>query len=128
MTGPLGEERLLPETTRQTVRRLVDVSQTRARLFSPDGSMIADSFLLSGPGGVVEMQPLAPLDADDSFLWRAIVGAYDWIAELLPNGAPLPPLQRILGAVGAGLCARCRRRWPARPRPPCAMPAAGAWC
>jgi two-component system, OmpR family, sensor histidine kinase ChvG len=91
VTGPLGEERLLPETTRQTVRRLVDVSQTRARLFSPDGSMIADSFLLSGPGGVVEMQPLAPLEADDSFLWRAIVGAYDWIAELLPNGAPLPP-------------------------------------
>ncbi len=37
VTGPLGEERLLPETTRQTVRRLVDVSQTRARLFSPDG-------------------------------------------------------------------------------------------
>src|SRR5262245_33315608 len=91
VTGPLGEERLLPETTRQTVRRLVDVSQTRARLFSPDGSMIADSFLLSGPGGVVEMQPLAPLEADDSFLWRAIVGAYDWIAELLPNGGgPLP--------------------------------------
>ena len=91
VTGPLGEERLLPETTRQTVRRLVDVSQTRARLFSPDGSLIADSFLLSGPGGVVEMQPLAPLDADDSFLWRAIVGAYDWIAGLLPNGGPLPP-------------------------------------
>jgi two-component system sensor histidine kinase ChvG len=91
VTGPLGEERLLPETTRQTVRRLVDVSQTRARLFSPDGSMIADSFLLSGPGGVVEMQPLAPLNADDSFLWRAIVNAYDWIAELLPNGGgPLP--------------------------------------
>ena len=91
VTGPLGEERLLPETTRQTVRRLVDVSQTRARLFSPDGSLIADSFLLSGPGGVVEMQPLAPLDADDSFLWRTIVGAYDWIAGLLPNGGPLPP-------------------------------------
>jgi two-component system, OmpR family, sensor histidine kinase ChvG len=91
VTGPLGEERLLPETTRQTVRRLVDVSQTRARLFSPDGSLIADSFLLSGPGGVVEMQPLAPLDADDSFLWRAVVGAYDWIAGLLPNGGPLPP-------------------------------------
>jgi two-component system sensor histidine kinase ChvG len=90
VTGPLGEERLLPETTRQTVRRLVDVSQTRARLFSPDGSLLADSFLLSGPGGVVEMQPLAPLNADDSFLWRAILGAYDWIAGLLPNGAPLP--------------------------------------
>src|SRR5690349_15762140 len=91
VTGPLGEERLLPETTRQTVRRLVDVSQTRARLFSPDGSMLADSFLLSGPGGVVEMAPLAPLDADDSFLWRTITSAYDWIASLLPNGGPLPP-------------------------------------
>jgi two-component system, OmpR family, sensor histidine kinase ChvG len=90
VTGPLGEERLLPETTRQTVRRLVDVSQTRARLFSPDGSMIADSFLLSGPGGVVEMQPLPPLDASDSLLWRAIIGAYDWISGLLPNSEPLP--------------------------------------
>jgi two-component system sensor histidine kinase ChvG len=91
VTGPLGEERLLPETTRQTVRRLVDVSQTRARLFSPDGSLLADSFLLSGPGGVVEMQPLAPLNADDSFLWRAILGAYDWVAGLLPSGGgPLP--------------------------------------
>ncbi len=90
VTGPLGEERLLPETTRQTVRRLVDVSQTRARLFSPDGFMIADSFLLSGPGGVVEMQPLAPLNADDSFLWRVIVGAYDWISGWLPDGEPLP--------------------------------------
>ena len=91
VTGPLGEERLLPETTRQTVRRLVDVSQTRARLFSPDGSLIADSFLLSGPGGVVEMQPLAPLDSDDSFLWRAVTGIYDWIAGLLPAGKPLQP-------------------------------------
>ncbi len=36
------------------------------------------------------MQPLAPLEADDSFLWRMIVGAYDWVAGLLPNGAPLP--------------------------------------
>ena len=90
VTGSLGDERLLPETTRQTVRRLVDVSQTRARLFSPDGSMMADSFLLSGPGGVVEMQPLAPLEASDSIIWRAIVGAYDWIAAWLPNGEPLP--------------------------------------
>jgi two-component system, OmpR family, sensor histidine kinase ChvG len=79
VTGPLGDERLLPETTRQTVRRLVDVSQTRARLFAPDSVMIADSFLLSGPGGVVEMQPLPPLDSDDSLLWRTIVGAYDWV-------------------------------------------------
>ncbi len=91
VTGPLGDERLLPETTRQTVRRLVDVSQTRARLFAPDGAMIADSFLLSGPGGVVEMQPLPPLDADDSLVWRTIVGLYDWVFERWPSGDKLPP-------------------------------------
>jgi two-component system sensor histidine kinase ChvG len=91
VTGPLGDERLLPETTRQTVRRLVDVSQTRARLFAPDGVMIADSFLLSGPGGVVEMQPLPPLDSDDSLVWRTVVGLYDWIFERWPSSAKLPP-------------------------------------
>ena len=90
VTGPLGDERLLPETTRQTVRRLVDVSQTRARLFSPDGAMIADSFLLSGPGGVVEMQPLPPLDANDSLVWRTVVGLYDWVFERWPSRAGLP--------------------------------------
>src|SRR5215831_10675159 len=38
VTGPAGDERLLPETTRSTVRRLVDVSKTRARLFDQDGT------------------------------------------------------------------------------------------
>ncbi len=91
VTGPLGDERLLPETTRQTVRRLVDVSQTRARLFAPDGAKIADSIQLSGPGGVGEMQPLPPLASDDSLLWRTIVGAYDWVFGRWPGGDKLPP-------------------------------------
>ena len=91
VTGPLGDERLLPETSRQTVRRLVDVSKTRARLFSPDGTLIADSFLLSGPGGVVEIRPLPPLDLTGGVVWKAVTGAYDWIFDRLPSGRHLPP-------------------------------------
>ena len=125
VTGSLGDERLLPETTGQTVRRLVDVSQTRARLFSPDGSMMADSFLLPGPGGVVEMQPLAPLEASDS-----LSGARSSAPTIgSPPGCrtasrcrpiPNPPCSR------RRITARCRRPWAARSRPRCAMPAAGA--
>lgn len=91
VTGPLGDERLLPETSRQTVRRLVDVSKTRARLFSPDGTLIADSFLLSGPGGVVEIRPLPPLDLNEGFIWKTVTRAYDWIFDRLPSSRHLPP-------------------------------------
>ncbi len=91
VTGPLGDERLLPETSRQTVRRLVDVSKTRARLFSPDGTLIADSFLLSGPGGVVEIRPLPPLDLTEGVVWKAVTRAYDWVFDRLPSGRHLPP-------------------------------------
>ncbi len=90
-TGALGDERLQPEAARQTMRRLVDVSKTRARLFAPDGALLADSFLLSGPGGVVEIQPLPPPDPDRGFIWTAVVHAYNWAVALLPGGPHLPP-------------------------------------
>jgi hypothetical protein len=64
VTGPAGDERLLPETTRSTVRRLVDVSKTRARLFDQDGTLIADSSRLIGPGGQVEIEMLPPPEND----------------------------------------------------------------
>lgn len=91
VTGPLGDEKLLPETSRQTIRRMVDVSQTRARLFTPDGTLIADSFTLSGPGGIVTITPLPPLDPDQSIVWSWISGAYDWVFERLPSSRVLEP-------------------------------------
>ncbi|WP_374367496.1 stimulus-sensing domain-containing protein [Dongia sp.] len=93
VTGPLGDEKLLPETSRQTIRRLVDVSKTRARLFTPDGTLIADSFLLSGPGGIVTITPLPPLDPNRSLVWTWISGAYDWVFDRLPNSRVLEPYQ-----------------------------------
>jgi two-component system sensor histidine kinase ChvG len=91
--GPLGDEKLLPETSRQTIRRLVDVSKTRARLFTPDGTLIADSFMLSGPGGIVTITPLPPLEPDQSIVWTWISGAYDWVFDRLPNSRVLEPYQ-----------------------------------
>ena len=91
VTGPLGDEKLLPETSRQTIRRMVDVSQTRARLFTPDGTLIADSFTLSGPGGIVTITPLPPLEPDQNIVWGWISGAYDWVFDRLPNSRVLEP-------------------------------------
>lgn len=93
VTGPLGDEKLLPETSRQTIRRLVDVSKTRARLFTPDGTLIADSFMLSGPGGIVTITPLPPLEPDQSILWTWVSGAYDWVFDRLPSSRVLEPYQ-----------------------------------
>lgn len=93
VTGPLGDEKLLPETSRQTIRRLVDVSKTRARLFTPDGTLIADSFLLSGPGGIVTITPLPPLEPEQSLVWGWISGAYDWVFNRLPSSRVLAPYQ-----------------------------------
>jgi two-component system sensor histidine kinase ChvG len=64
VTDPIGgEERLVTETTRHTVRRLVEASQRRARLFAPDGALLADSNRLMGPGGQVEIEVLPPIQA-----------------------------------------------------------------
>lgn len=93
VTGALGDEKLVPEISRQTIRRLVDVSKTRARLFTPDGTLIADSFLLSGPGGIVTVTPLPPLDPDAGIIWKWVAGTYDWVFDRLPSSRILQPYQ-----------------------------------
>ncbi len=92
VTGPAGDERLLPETTRSTVRRLVDVSKTRARLFDQDGTLIADSSRLIGPGGQVEIEMLPPPE-NDTLLVSLITRLYDSVVSLIPRGKPLPLYQ-----------------------------------
>src|SRR5215831_18802298 len=92
VTGPAGDERLLPETTRSTVRRLVDVSKTRARLFDQDGTLIADSSRLIGPGGQVEIEMLPPPE-NDTLLVSLVRRLYDRVVSLIPRGKPLPLYQ-----------------------------------
>jgi two-component system, OmpR family, sensor histidine kinase ChvG len=67
-SGALGEGAIFGDSTSdyqlaqelalQIVRRLATSSDTRARLFDSNGKVIADSHLLSGPGGIIEIEEL----------------------------------------------------------------------
>jgi two-component system sensor histidine kinase ChvG len=90
VTDPDGSERLQPDTSRQTIRRLVDVSKTRARLFLPNGTLVADSFLLSGPGGLLLIEPLPPPEPPEGPILRALGSAYDWLLAQFPASELYP--------------------------------------
>src|SRR5690348_3649345 len=78
-------EVLLPDLARQMMRRLVEPTRTRARLFDVKGDIIADSRILRGPGDtvqVLELQP--PARRHGTILWIADQ-IYDWIVNLLPR-------------------------------------------
>jgi two-component system sensor histidine kinase ChvG len=89
VTDPSGGEELLPETTRSTVRRLVDISKNRARLFDQTGALIADSARLISPAGQFEIELLPPPESD-TLITRMTRRLYDWATGLLPQRKPLP--------------------------------------
>ena len=82
-------EVLLPDLARQMMRRLVEPTRTRARLFDKDGKIVADSRALGGPGALVQVAELPPPD-HKSWLTRAGEHVYDWIAGLLPRRGNYP--------------------------------------
>jgi two-component system sensor histidine kinase ChvG len=77
-------EVLLPDLARQMMRRLVEPTRTRARLFDAKGQLIADSRLLRGPGDAVLVAEL-PAPAQKGLLVRLADRIYDWIAGLVPD-------------------------------------------
>jgi len=77
-------EVLLPDLARQMMRRLVEPTRTRARLFDTKGQLIADSRLLRGPGDAVLVADL-PAAAQKGLVVRLADGIYDWIADLVPD-------------------------------------------
>ena len=62
ITSQEGEERLLPDITRSLMRVLFSGTGIRARIFAPSGELIADSFLLGGASGQVQVVELPPPD------------------------------------------------------------------
>ena len=82
-SGDEGEI-LLPDLARQMMRRLVEPTRTRARLFDINGKPIADSRLLRGPGDAVQVTEL-PTPERKGLLLRLTDQIYDWIAELVPS-------------------------------------------
>ncbi len=114
-----GEE-LIPELGRQMMRRLVEPTRTRARLFDAAGNLVADSRVLRGPGGIVQIRELPPPEPPTNFFSRIADGLYDWIVGRLPSHADWPEYRDIhsphagdypeVGRALAGDSARAVRR------------------
>jgi two-component system, OmpR family, sensor histidine kinase ChvG len=98
----LGEgETLIPELGRQMMRRLVEPTHTRARLFDSEGKLIADSRVLRGPGGVVQIKELPPPGDENGSLRRAAAWLYDTIMSVLPGQQHYPPYREPLTQTAA---------------------------
>jgi two-component system, OmpR family, sensor histidine kinase ChvG len=82
-------EVLLPDLARQMMRRLVAPTKTRARLFDVRGEIIADSRVLRGPGGAIQVSELPPADTKSPVV-RLVRQVYDWAARMLPQRQGYP--------------------------------------
>jgi two-component system sensor histidine kinase ChvG len=83
-------EVLLPDLSRQMMRRLVEPTHTRARLFGVDGKLIGDSRLLRGPGDSVQVRELPP-PQDEGPIARLADRLYDWTISPLLTHHTYPP-------------------------------------
>jgi len=91
--GALGESavritdaedpKLAPDVARPLLERLTDPTpDADAKLYAPDGTVIADSRMREGPGGAVSTAPLPPV-AEQSPALGAIAWLYDRVLSLL---------------------------------------------
>jgi two-component system, OmpR family, sensor histidine kinase ChvG len=87
-SGDEGEV-LLPDLARQMMRRLVAPTKIRARLFDVKGDIIADSRVLRGPGGAVQVLELPPLDSEGP-IHKLVDQVYDWVVDELPASKHYP--------------------------------------
>lgn len=92
---------LRTDLTRQVVRRLVETTDARAQVFSPNSLIVADSRVLRGAGRYVQIDVLpAPASKPQSAL-DYVAGIFDWLATLMPYGRNLPKyVDSALPAVG----------------------------
>ncbi len=82
-------EILLPDLARQMMRRLVEPTRTRARLFDVKGQIIADSRVIRGPGDTVQVLELQAPERRGAIL-RIADQIYDWTLNLLPRHGSYP--------------------------------------
>ncbi len=98
--GALGESavrltasdtpRIDPDIAVPLLRRLTEPTpDAQAKLYGPDGTLIADSRVRAGPKGSVTMEPLPP-PVDRGALLGTIGWLYDKVLALLPHQTPTP--------------------------------------
>ena len=85
-------QRFVKNVVHQMVRRLVKSTGagTRARLFDSGGVLIADSRLLLGRGGMVQIEDLPPPDAGGGGILTTLLDVYDRLTQSLSNGNSSP--------------------------------------
>jgi two-component system sensor histidine kinase ChvG len=83
-----GDERLLPEMARHLMRVLLIDSGVRARIFGRSGKLLADSFVLVGPGGQVQVVELPP--PKSGAFGAAAERFLDRLVNWLPGADDLP--------------------------------------
>ncbi len=93
---------LVPELARRLLRRLTDPTpDAQAKLYAPDGQVIADSRVREGPGGAISTEPLPPAVERGEVL-GTMGWLYDKALALLPHKAE-PRLVVDVSEGGAGV-------------------------
>jgi two-component system sensor histidine kinase ChvG len=98
--GALGESavrsaepdnpKLVSDIARPLLYRLTEPSPgAEARLYAPDGTLIADTSVREGPGGPADFGPLPPA-GQAGVVVGAIGGLYDRLLRWLPHERPVP--------------------------------------
>jgi two-component system sensor histidine kinase ChvG len=90
----VGEERLESEPARRLLRVLLVETGIRGRVFARDGKLIADSFVLLGPGGEVQVIELPPPDNGSPMV--RLDRLYNWAINWLPGPSDLPLYQEFV--------------------------------
>ncbi|MEM7168724.1 MAG: stimulus-sensing domain-containing protein [Pseudomonadota bacterium] len=93
-----GTEELQSDIIRRIMRVLLADTRVRARLFGDNGDLLVDSFLLSGPGGQVQVLELPP---SYSGRFAEINRLYDAIVTWLPGQGELPLYKENLEQVAS---------------------------
>ncbi len=90
---------LVPEIARPLLRRLTDPTpDARAKIYAPDGTIVADSQLREG-AGTTNNRPQSPPPARGTILSH-VGKVYDFVLSLLPHSGPVTRVDITPGARG----------------------------
>ena len=99
-TIDLDNPKLVPEIAQPLLRRLTDPTpDAQAKLYGPDGTVVADSRVREGPGGTVSNEPLPPAPEREPVL-AAISSVYDTVLSWLPHRRAVTQVDVTPGAGG----------------------------
>ena len=99
MTDP-DNPKLIPEVAVSLLRRLTEPTpDAQARLYAPDGTILADSRQRQGPNGAITTEPLPPA-VDHGPLLSTIGWLYDKALAILPHPGAVTPIDLTPSAGG----------------------------